>query len=211
LALAAPPGPMNAVIAEESVVRGWRAGFTAGLGAMIADACFLVLSLAGVVAVLQRSPTARGLLVGLGGLLLWYFAIGAFRDRANGFRSADTDASDGRGFLKAFSLAVTNPYQILFWLTVGVGLLDPGRVDVFATALSRTSPLAGTVVVQTGTPLLLVGLFGGIVVWIVSFPAALAAGSDRLDRFAPAVATLSAVAYAAFGSVFLGDAVRTFL
>ena len=26
LALAAPPGPMNAVIAEESVLRGWFAG-----------------------------------------------------------------------------------------------------------------------------------------------------------------------------------------
>ena len=50
LALAAPPGPMNAVIAEESVLRGWLAGFTAGLGAMTADFVFLLLSLAGVVA-----------------------------------------------------------------------------------------------------------------------------------------------------------------
>ncbi|PSQ07608.1 lysine transporter LysE, partial [Halobacteriales archaeon QS_6_71_20] len=50
LALAAPPGPMNAVIAEESVLRGWRAGFRAGLGAATADAVFLVLSLVGVVA-----------------------------------------------------------------------------------------------------------------------------------------------------------------
>ena len=211
LALAAPPGPMNAVIAEESVVGGWRSGFTAGLGAMVADACFLVLSLAGVVALLQRSPTLQGVLVGIGGLLLWYFAIGAFRDRAAGFRSAGTVAAERRGFAKAFTLAITNPYQILFWLTVGVGLLEPGRIDVFATALSADSSLAGVVVVQTGTPLLLVGLFGGILVWITGFPAALTAGAARTDRLAPAVATLSALAYAGFGTLFVADAVRTLL
>jgi len=47
LALAAPPGPMNAIIAEESVVRGWSAGFKAGLGAMLADVVFFLLALAG--------------------------------------------------------------------------------------------------------------------------------------------------------------------
>jgi threonine/homoserine/homoserine lactone efflux protein len=30
IALTAPPGPMNAIIAEESVARGWLAGFKAG-------------------------------------------------------------------------------------------------------------------------------------------------------------------------------------
>jgi len=42
LTLAAPPGPMNAVIAEESAVRGWIAGFKTGLGAMSADAIFFI-------------------------------------------------------------------------------------------------------------------------------------------------------------------------
>jgi len=211
LALAAPPGPMNAVIAEESVVGGWRSGFTAGLGAMIADACFLALSLAGVVALLQRSPTLQGALVGIGGLLLLYFAVGAFRGRAAGFRQSDTVTAERRGFVKAFVLAITNPYQILFWLTVGVGLLEPGRIDVFATALSADTSLAGVIVVQTGTPLLLVGLFGGIFLWITAFPAALTAGAARTDRLAPAVATLSAFAYAVFGVLFLADALGTLL
>ncbi|MEF8882813.1 MAG: LysE family translocator [Halapricum sp.] len=208
LALAAPPGPMNAVIAEESVVRGWRAGFTAGLGAMVADACFLALSLIGVVAVIQRSPTLQGAMVAVGGLLLWYFAYDAVRDLSTTFRG-DGATTDGHGFLKAFTLAITNPYQIVFWLTVGVGLLDPGRVDVLAVALSSDSRLAGLLVVETGTPLLIAGLFAGIVVWIVAFPAALVAGRERTDRFAPAVATISAVAFAAFGTLFLVDAAST--
>jgi len=208
LALAAPPGPMNAVIAEESVVRGWRAGFTAGLGAMIADACFLALSLLGAVTVVQRSPTVQGLMVGIGGLLLWYFAYDAVQDLSVTFQGEDSETT-GHGFLKAFTLAITNPYQIVFWLTVGVGLLDPGRIDVLATALSSESPLAGVLIVRTGTPLLIAGLFAGIVLWIVAFPAALVAGRERVDRFAPAVATLSAVAFAGFGALFVIDAVRT--
>ena len=59
LALAAPPGPMNAVIATESVLRGWGAGFRAGLGAMVADVCFFLLALVGLVTFVQRSPDVR--------------------------------------------------------------------------------------------------------------------------------------------------------
>ena len=82
LALAAPPGPMNAIIAEESAVRGWLAGFKAGLGAMSADFCFFLLSLAGAVAVVDQRPTLRAAMVGVGGLLMLYFASDAWTLRA---------------------------------------------------------------------------------------------------------------------------------
>jgi len=201
LALAAPPGPMNAVIAEESVLRGWASGFKAGLGAMTADIVFLALALAGAVAVVERAPTLRNAMVAVGGLLMLYFAYGAVRDARESFRAAAPP--DGRGFTKAFVLALTNPYQILFWLTVGVGLLAPGRVDVLAYAADA---LAGVVVVETGHPALLVGLFGGIAVWIVGFPAALSAAEQRMENAAPAVAVLSAGVLALFGVYFLYDA-----
>jgi threonine/homoserine/homoserine lactone efflux protein len=216
LALAAPPGPMNAVIAEESVVRGWVAGFTAGLGAMTADTVFFVLSLAGVVAFLDEAPTVRTAMVAAGGLLMLYFAYGALRDAQSTFTGeggATTEPDGGtgpdsvgesRGFRKAFVLALTNPYQILFWLTVGVGLLRPGRVDVLAVL-----PVVGdefSLVVTTGSPALLVGLFGGIVVWIVAFPATLVSVGRRVDAFAPAVAVGSALVLAGFGLAFLWTA-----
>ncbi len=35
---------------------------------------------------------------------------------------------------KTFVLSLSNPYQIGFWLTVGVGLLEPGHLDVLAYA-----------------------------------------------------------------------------
>jgi len=235
LALAAPPGPMNAVIAEESVMRGWFAGFTAGLGAMSADLLFFLLSLAGVAAVLRDAATVRAVMVGLGGLIMLYFAYGAVREAlaartagddaadrnddaadredAGGFIGSETadGLPDGRGFRKAFVLALTNPYQILFWVTVGVGLLDPGTVDVFAHLPGGGGALAGTLVVRTGSAALLAGLFGGIGVWIVGFPAVLVGVGRRVDAFAPAVAAVSAVVLAGFGVTFCWTAATTLL
>jgi len=213
LALAAPPGPMNAVIAEESVLHGLSAGVRAGLGAMTADAVFLVATLLGAVGVVERLPTLRAAMLVAGGLLMWYFAYGAarsaretsgFGDREAAKGSPDSEAGS-RGFRRAFVLALTNPYQLLFWLTVGVALLAPGRMDLLAQ-----TPLAGvgSLVVETGSPALVVGLFGGIALWITGFPAGLAAAGRRVDRLAPAVAGASALVLAGFGAVFLVDAAR---
>ena len=201
LSLAAPPGPMNAIIAEESVIRGWIAGFKAGLGAMIADVIFFLLALGGVVTVVERLPRLRSAMVAVGGVLMLYFAYGAVRGAHESFRAATTP--DSRGFWKALALALTNPYQILFWLTVGVGLLSPGRIDVLAYA---SGALSGIVIVETGSPTLLVGFFGGIVLWITAFPAALVAAERRSDAMAPVVAHLSAAVLAGFGIYFLVDA-----
>ncbi|WP_135819788.1 LysE family translocator [Halostella litorea] len=210
LALAAPPGPMNAIIAEESVLRGWVAGFKAGLGAMTADAIFFVLALFGAVAVVDRLPTLRAVMVGVGGVLMLYFAYDAFADATEGFVD-EGEVADDRGFRKAFVLALTNPYQVIFWLTLGVGLLEPGTLDVFEPMPYLGSALAGTFVVETGSPTLLVGFFGGILLWIVGFPATLVGAGRRIDAFAPAVAYASAGVLAIFGVVFLSDAAGTLL
>lgn len=210
LALAAPPGPMNAVIAEESVLRGWIAGFTAGLGAMTADLCFFLLAFVGAVAFIGSMPTLRSGMIGIGGLLMLYFAYDAVRE-ASGEAEWITDTTDGKGFWKALVLALTNPYQIVFWLTVGVGLLQPGTVDVLAHTPFVGERLSNFLIVQTGTPALLAGLFLGILVWIVGFPGALVVLGRRIDRFAPAVAYASALVLAGFGAWFLSDALGALL
>jgi threonine/homoserine/homoserine lactone efflux protein len=209
LALAAPPGPMNAVIAEESVLRGWTAGVRAGLGAATADAIFFVLSLVGVVGFLNDAPLVKGAMVGVGGVLMLYYAYGAAREIRGSFLSVDADVIDeeSAGFRKALALALANPYQVLFWLTVGVGLLEPGRIDVFDAA--DVSELAGTLVVETGSPALIVGFFGGIGLWVTGFPGALVAAKRRVEALAPAVAALSALLLGGFGAAFLLDAART--
>ena len=225
LALAAPPGPMNAVIAEESVLRGWAAGLKAGLGAGLADFVFFLLALGGAVRVVDRSTTLKGVLFGVGGLLMLYFAYGAAKGVRATFAPETVDAEAGSGdqggesptgvdlgestgFRRAFALALTNPYQILFWLTVGVGLLDPGQLDVLAVLPVVGADLAGLLVVETGSAALIVGLFGGIGLWLACFPAALVQAGRRTEAFAPAVAAASALVLAGFGVTYLVEAWR---
>ena len=202
-ALAAPPGPMNAIIAEESVTRSWSAGFSAGLGAMLADVLFFALTVAGAVAVIDRYPAMRPVLYLAGGLLMLYFAADIVQDLRNGTSFTDAGQTNATGFRKTFVLSLTNPYQIGFWLTVGVGLLQPGTLDVFTHIPAIGAGLENVLVVQTGSPLLLAGFFVGIAVWIVVYPAALVAAGRRIDAFAPAIASLSGVVLAGFGMIFL--------
>jgi len=214
LALAAPPGPMNAVIAEEAVLRGWAAGTRAGLGAATADLIFFVLASVGAVSVLQSAPRVQTAMIAVGGCLMCYFALGAARGARASFRPTtgeDPTLTDGNGFRKALLLALTNPFQVLFWLTVGVGLLRPGRLDVLASVPLVGNRLAGTLVVTTGSPLLLGGFFLGVLAWITMFPVGLAAAEDRVESVAPVVAVGSAVVLAGFGVYFLFEATTAVL
>lgn len=214
LALAAPPGPMNAVIAEESVLRGWPAGARAGLGAATADVLFFALAYVGLAAVVESDPRLQTAMIGAGGLLMCYFAIGAARGARASFRPTAGDEpriEGGKGFRKALALALTNPFQVLFWLTVGVGLLRPGRLDVLAPLPVVGETLAGTLVVTTGSPEILGGFFAGIFGWVLAFPAVLVAAERRMETFAPVVAVGSALVLAGFGVFFLLDAVTTVL
>lgn len=220
IALAAPPGPMNAIIAEESVLRGWSAGFYAGLGAMFADVIFFLLAVIGVVSFVRDFPLLRSVMSGIGGVLMIYFAMGAVSELRYDFRmdpeqspaaadDIDTHANCGAsqnshtGFLKAFILALSNPYQILFWLTIGVGLLQSGQFDILAQTPYVGNQLAGILIVETGSPALLVGLFGGITVWITGFPAALARARRQSTLLGPTITVLSAIVLVGFGILFL--------
>ncbi|MWV65102.1 LysE family transporter [Halorubrum sp. JWXQ-INN 858] len=214
LALAAPPGPMNAVIAEEAVFRGWFAGARAGLGAATADVLFFVLAYVGVVSFIESVPRLQTGMVAVGGVLMCYFAVGAARGARASFLPTAGDTpriAAGKGFRKALALALTNPYQVLFWLTVGVGLLRPGRLDVLARLPIVGGELAGTLVVTTGSPALLGGFFAGVFGWVVAFPAALVAAERRIETFAPVVAVGSALVLAGFGVFFLVDAATSVL
>ncbi|MFP8954091.1 LysE family translocator [Natrialbaceae archaeon A-arb3/5] len=211
LALAAPPGPMNAIIAEESVVRGWTAGFRAGLGAMAADVLFFVFTLAGVIAVVDQFAPVRPALYLVGGALMFYFAAGSLSEARTAAAFTDENRGPSTGFRKTFALSLTNPYQIGFWLTVGVGLLESGRLDVFAHVPGASEALQGALVVQTGSPTLLLGFFGGIALWITAFPAALDSAGRRVDAVAPIVAAASALVLAGFGALFLAMGVARVL
>jgi threonine/homoserine/homoserine lactone efflux protein len=210
LSLAAPPGPMNAIIAEESVVRGWLAGVISGTGAMTADIVFFLLAFAGVATVVEQWPALRGTMITLGGLLMLYFAYDAVNS-AQSTLTGDGVPGDSRGFEKALVLGLTNPFQILFWLTVGVALLEPGTIDILSHMPYVGDAAEGLLIVETGSVALLAGFFGGIVVWITGFPALLVVTDRRVDSLAPVVAGASALILVGFGFLFLWDGLGTLL
>ncbi|PTD93467.1 lysine transporter LysE [archaeon SCG-AAA382B04] len=189
LSLAAPPGPMNAIIAEQSVLGGWKSGFKAGLGAMTADFCFLVFSLIGLTTIVTESNTIHGILLGIGGFLMLYFAYESIKNANKALIGEEVGKKD-KGFQKTFVLAITNPYQIIWWLSAGIALLKPGSVGTIGYQIN------------TGTPLIVFGLFLGILIWIVSFPLALKLAKQKFQKLEYIIAYASAIILLLFSLIF---------
>lgn len=206
LALAVPPGPINAIIAEESVYHGVRQGVVTGLGAMSADVCLLVVVALGLGPLVLDKPLVQSMMLGVGGVLMLVFGYQALKEAIQRTTWGEESTPRSQGYTKTFVLSITNPYQLVFWLTVGLALLQPDRIDIGAYL-----PLVSEVVIETGRPILFVGLFGGVLAWILVFPLGLHFLGRRIDRFAPAVAVVSAVILLAFGSLFLLEAITGLL
>lgn len=143
LSLAAPPGPMNALIAREASHRGAWSGIRIGMGAPAADVVWLVVLLFGLGRVLG-GPAILRTAAGLGALLMMHFAYDTW--------TADARRAGKRPptFAAGFAAALTNPYQAAWWLSGGYVFLESQGA--------------------TGVAGLLVGIFGWVLVfsWLVA-------------------------------------------
>jgi threonine/homoserine/homoserine lactone efflux protein len=152
--------------------RSFRGGIITGLGAMTADGL-----LGAAVYLLDR-------LVDLPAVVRYVYVVGAgimaFLAWRLLSREPDTEtAAGGSGtFLRALGLGLTNPFQAVWWLTAGVA---------FA---------------YLGGAVLLVGLFAAIAVWIVVFPWAVHAGTQRRPALARAVRYASGAILVGFAIYF---------
>ena len=168
LSIAAPPGPVNATIARDTVSKSRLAGMLVGSGAMTADAIFLVLTLvlAGLVVL---SGTLQGTIFLLGAGILFvmsFLTIRSFRKREDVLKE-ETSATIKWSYVAGLVIGITNPYQIFWWLTVGLSLIN-----------------------EFG-PAVIVGFFVGIVLWITLFPYLLELGMKKFSRLYAAVMIFS--------------------
>jgi threonine/homoserine/homoserine lactone efflux protein len=147
--LTAPPGPMNALIASQAV-RSLRRGVLTGLGAMSADAILAVVVFVLSTAI-ELTKLIRPIYV-LGCVVMGYFG---YRLLVPHPPSAAPPAGSVRTYSTALLIGISNPFQILWWLTAGLAFAYVGGALLFA------------------------GLFGAIAVWIVAFPYALTVGVQR--------------------------------
>jgi threonine/homoserine/homoserine lactone efflux protein len=181
--IAAPPGPVLAMAAQQVASRSWLAGWLVLLGATVADAIFFALTFYGVTTFV--SPALRGFLFVVGGALMLYLALSTVRN-ARGLKAGETLsrpsrwATSGRSpFVMGLSVGLTNPFQLGWWVAIGAGM-----VAEYGTSIA-------------------VGFFAGILLWTVIFSALVDAGVARYERLAPVIAFASAAIMAGFGLWFL--------
>jgi threonine/homoserine/homoserine lactone efflux protein len=187
LSLAAPPGPANAVIASHTVTRSFRAGLFAGLGATTADTLFLIVS---VLAHSAIGSIARWIpfiaLIGAGFMLYLAWTTARAWPRADAILEPMPE-DHRRSYLTGLSVNISSPYPFLWWLTVGLVLID-----------------------QLG-PAVLVGFFGGLLLWIAGFPLALREAQKRVARAYHIVLGFSVVCLVGFAGWLVWSAVAALL
>ena len=174
--LAAPPGPANALIAQEAARRGWRAGWLTGLGAITGDfVMFSVMGL-GVIALFRRAPWVEPVMGVVGAALLAWFAWGAWRSARAGLEG---DAGGRGSYWRSFVAVVTSPLNWGWWIGAGATMFSSLGAWVF------------------------VGFFAGLLSWVAFWSALARAGAARFRRFAEGVAYASAGVLAVFAAYML--------
>ncbi len=107
-------GPVCIGVLHKGIEQGFRHAFAMSWGAALVDALYIVLSVAGVSALLQVQ-SAR-IIIGLGGaLLLLLFGLRYLRASAGKTRIQQRSESPLRSFTYSVVLTLTNPLTILFW------------------------------------------------------------------------------------------------
>ncbi|MFQ1021628.1 LysE family transporter [Tardisphaera saccharovorans] len=113
LTLAAPPGPMNALIAQEAT-RSAKQGSLVGAGAMTADGAFFCLSF-GVLYLVKPYLT---FFYALGGSFMLVLALQTLRQKGN-----PKPSEKRSGYLTGLAIGLSNPYQIGWWLSAGLSFI----------------------------------------------------------------------------------------
>lgn len=118
------PGPLQAFLVSRVVSTGWRRTLPACLAPLLSDGPIAAVA----ILVLGRIPTgAQGVLRASGGVLLLYFASGAFRQWRQP-ASAPSGTSPPRTLLAAITINLLNPNPYLGWGLV----LGPAVVAAWA-------------------------------------------------------------------------------
>ena len=190
--LAAPIGPINIEIVRRGLRGGFRAGWLVGLGAVSADTIYCALIVSGAAPVAD-SARLRVPLFLAGAIVLLFLGVGSLRSVASD-QATNTDAntsgtppSSRRSYVAGFLLAVANPMGIVYWLSIGGALV--------ASAVDRAG--------SGGAPLLIGGVFVGIVCWVSLLSGLTQAGRRFVSAaFLRWTTALSGVILVGFGFYF---------
>jgi L-lysine exporter family protein LysE/ArgO len=191
--LAAPIGPVNAAQLDKGIKYGFLHAWLVGLGAMLADAVFMLLIYFGSAHFLDI-PFMKTFLWCFGCFVLLYSGI-------EGMRNAGFTLSDYRGsiekpsksFYTGFLMTVTNPLSILFWL------------GIYGSILAKTAETYAT------WDLLLFssGIFIGLFLWDVTMATVASVFKNYLNnRMLVLISRFAGLSLIGFGIYFGWQAVK---
>ena len=161
-----PPGPVNGEIIRRSVLPSARGGgfwpaFSIGLGACSGDFLW-ALSVAAGAGALMNTPRVRTILGCISLALLLFLAFTFLRNAWKTAREPNTSTATedldepsaittrrrtSRGYLLGFTLAITSPWNIGFWLAV----IGSQQNAVLGRTFAGSLLLAGSVVLGAGS------------------------------------------------------------
>jgi L-lysine exporter family protein LysE/ArgO len=150
VALAAPIGPINIEIIKRGLQGGYMRGWLVGLGALSADTFYAILIVSGLTPLADR-PALRAPLFLAGAVMLVWIGVNSVRTALRG-DGVDADHVPARraSYLTGLLMALFNPMGLVYWLSIGAALV--------ADAVERVG--------STGAPMLVGGVFAGILLWV---------------------------------------------
>jgi threonine/homoserine/homoserine lactone efflux protein len=121
-------GPVCVAVLHKGLTQGFRHAWAMVWGAALVDTFYILLSVAGVSALLQIGP-ARAIVGAAGALLLLYFGIRYLRAPAATARPENAAESPFKSFTFGLGLTLTNPLTILFWAGVLGAMMSTHTFD----------------------------------------------------------------------------------
>lgn len=173
VSLAAPPGPIMAVMAHAAMQGRKREALITACGAMTADATWLLLASLGAATLLRAHPQVLGVLGLIGAVLLVWMAVSTAR-----MGRMDIEHAAPGGYRLGYVMVLTSPFSLAWWLANGAVLYStwgwPGIAGMFTALL----------------------LYSVVITWLFQWI------GQRARRAVRAVAWLSVVALVGFAGYF---------
>ena len=180
VSLAAPPGPVMAIMATASAQGRPRESVVTAMGAIVGDAVWLLFAVAGFVTVLRSYPRVIGALGIVGGVMLLWMAWQGFRSARRGIADSTLRGS----FRLGFATVLSSPYSFAWWVASGPIVISTLRVPG------------------------IVGLFVSLVAYTVTFSYALSWLGARVKHAALVVAYVGVAMLSIFGVYFVLEGTR---
>ncbi|MGG3891560.1 LysE family transporter [Metabacillus fastidiosus] len=187
LSLAAPIGPVNAAQLDKGIKSGFFHAWLVGLGAMTADAIYMLAVYLGIVHFLEI-PFVKTFLWSFGFFVLVYTGVESLLNAGKiNFEARKQKESKSRSFFSGFLMSISNPLTILFWL------------GIFGSILAKTAAEhdAAHVAMYSGA------IFIGLLLWDVTM-ATIASSCRRFlsAKILALISILSGFSLIGFGIYF---------